>query len=88
MFAPTATLSDGEKIALAVCLIISGYIIARLWLNHRSEKFIYKLLWSIVLLMPVVGWVFYGAFYTPSDDTQTPISPNDKHRRHDTNRFR
>jgi hypothetical protein len=76
MFPPTATLSHNEKIALGLCLIFSAYLIARLWRMHTHDRFSRKLLWSLILLVPVIGWVFYGAWYTPlpSNTTRAPRS--------------
>jgi hypothetical protein len=77
MFAPTATLSPNERIAFILCLIFSGYLITRLWRVHVHDRFSRKLLWSLILLVPVIGWVFYGAWYTPlpSNTTGAPRSP-------------
>jgi len=58
-------LFPGEKIAFAVCLGMSATLILRLWVVHRADKFFKKLFWSLVLLLPVLGWVCYGAWYTP-----------------------
>jgi len=71
MFAPTETLSHNEKIALGFCLIFSGYLIVRLWRVHARDRFSRKLLWSLILLVPVIGWVFYGAWYTPLSSNST-----------------
>ena len=43
----------------------SGTLIIGLWVKHRHDSGIKKLFWSVVLLFPVFGWLFYGAFYTP-----------------------
>ena len=29
------------------------------------EKFDGKLVWSVLLLVPLLGWIFYGAFFQP-----------------------
>ena len=58
-------LSHGEKVAVAVCLGISATLILRLWCVHRHDRFIKKFFWSVVLLLPLIGWTFYGAWYTP-----------------------
>jgi hypothetical protein len=52
-------------IALAICLWISLCLIARLWITQRSDALVRKFAWSIVLLVPLVGWLFYSAFYHP-----------------------
>jgi len=65
-----------EKIGLGLCLYISFGLIGRLWLLHRIDKFSKKLFWSIVLLFPLLGWIFYGAFYQPLASGDNPISRN------------
>ena len=51
--------------ALVVSLIISLRFILRLWLHarHRDTSAIKKLVWSIVMLFPVIGLVLYGGLY-------------------------
>jgi hypothetical protein len=44
---------------------ISLSLIARMWLVHRRARFIKKLFWSFVLLVPIAGWIFYGALFHP-----------------------
>ncbi|HEY5894687.1 MAG TPA: hypothetical protein VIT91_15810 [Chthoniobacterales bacterium] len=58
----------------ALCLWISLSLIARMWVVHRKTPFLTKLLWSFVLLVPVLGWLFYGGlFRVPgSNDTECP----------------
>jgi hypothetical protein len=85
IFPPTATLTKGDKIARALCLVVSAWLIAQLWRTHPHDRFSRKLLWSLILLVPVIGWVFYGAWYTPlppRDDSPGPFfdgtSPENK----------
>ena len=47
----------------AVSLAISLCLIARLWLVHRAEGTVSRLLWSGVLVVPIFGWLFFAAFY-------------------------
>ncbi len=65
MFAPTHTFTKSEKIILWVCFYVSVCLILRMWLREKKERFGKKVFWSLVLLLPVIGWVFYGAFYRP-----------------------
>jgi hypothetical protein len=58
-------------VLLAISLWVSFSLIARLWLIHRQRSVIAKLLWSIVLLVPLFGWIAYGAFFAPP-----PVSSN------------
>ena len=47
----------------AVCVALSLCLIARLWLVHRGDGIVGRLAWSFVLLMPILGWLFFAAFY-------------------------
>ncbi len=47
------------------CAFISFILIVKLWLNRARDPLLKKLGWSILLCVPLIGWVFYGAFYTP-----------------------
>ena len=42
---------------------VSITLVIRLWLAHRRAGFVKKLLWSLMLLVPVFGWMCYGAFF-------------------------
>ncbi len=43
---------------------ISLCIIARLWVTRRVDPIGRKLVWSVILLLlPLLGWLFYAAFY-------------------------
>jgi hypothetical protein len=46
-----------------ICAFVSLSLIARLWVLHRRAPTMSKILWSIVLLLPVFGWLFFAAFY-------------------------
>jgi len=50
-------------IAIAACVFVSLCLIARLWVLRRSESVLSRLVWSFVLLLPILGWLFYAAFY-------------------------
>jgi hypothetical protein len=52
-------------VLLAISVWISLSLIARLWFIHRQRSFMAKLIWSIVLLVPLFGWIAYGAFFAP-----------------------
>ena len=51
----------------AVCLTVSLCLIARLWLLHSSDSFVGRLIWSGVLLVPILGWLFFAAFHHSPD---------------------
>ena len=53
------------KLVVALLIVSEGFslcLIARLWLTRRKMRVIRKLAWSVVLLVPVVGWLFFAAF--------------------------
>ena len=57
-------LSPTGLFVVAAWLFISLCIIARLWVTRRADPIGRKLVWSvIVLLLPMLGWLFYAAFY-------------------------
>ena len=58
--------------ALTICLTFSLCLIARLWLREHRVGAVRKLAWSGVLLVPLFGWLFYGAFFRAPerDDSQ------------------
>jgi len=51
-------------------------MMANLWYTHRRDSMVKKLLWSLVLCVPFVGWIFYGAFYTPLPENEIKASVN------------
>ena len=63
VFYPTAEFDFVDKIIFGFCLYVSVCLILRMWLKYRTDKVIKKLLWSVVLLMPLAGWVFYAGLY-------------------------
>jgi uncharacterized RDD family membrane protein YckC len=60
-------LSSTAWIAVLATLIwISLCIVAHLWIARRGDSVVYRLVWSlVVLLFPIMGWLFYAAFYRP-----------------------
>lgn len=49
--------------AVALWTFVSLCMIARLWVLHKRDGVYGKLVWSVVLLIPLFGWLFFGAFY-------------------------
>jgi hypothetical protein len=49
--------------AIGICAFVSLSLIARLWVLHRRARAFSKVIWSIVLLIPVFGWLFFTAFF-------------------------
>ena len=53
-------MSKPQLIALVVLECISLVFIVRLWRRKRKMPGWQRCLWSVVLLVPLVGWVLYG----------------------------
>lgn len=45
------------------CLWISICFILQVWIIHHKVSFIRKLFWSLMLLLPGLGWLVYGALF-------------------------
>jgi hypothetical protein len=59
-----------RAIAIAVAALwafVSLCMIGRLWLLHRRDRVFTKVVWSLVLLVPLFGWLFFAAFYRPPE---------------------
>jgi hypothetical protein len=61
---------------IIISATVSIRLIAGLWMTHPRDPFVRKLLWSSVLLVPLFGWLFYGAFYAPlpENDVRAPVN--------------
>jgi hypothetical protein len=47
-----------------LCVVISVVLLIHLW--RRQDGSVFKRsIWSIVVCVPLIGWVFYGGFYCP-----------------------
>jgi hypothetical protein len=58
------------RVAVAIGAIkafVSLCLIARLWLLHRRDRVVAKLVWSLALCIPLFGWIFFAAFYRPPE---------------------
>ena len=55
---------------IAGCIVISGRLILTLWLRHGQDSGVKKMFWSLVLLIPVFGWVMYGGFHKPPGENE------------------
>ena len=53
-----------SAIVLSACIIVTALLLRNLWMKQQGsvQK---KKVWSLVVCIPFVGWLFYGAFYTP-----------------------
>ncbi len=57
----------------SLSLAASMVLICRMWSVHRKDTFFKKLLWSFILLVPLAGWIAYGALFHPLGYSDTPI---------------
>jgi hypothetical protein len=61
-----------KLILIMLTVLVSGGLIIHLWVRHPVDTVLKRLIWSVVLLLPFVGWILYGAFYSPP-----PVQPKD-----------
>jgi hypothetical protein len=54
-----------DRLLWAFCAAVSFCLISHLWIRHGTDGIKKKIIWSAMLLVPIMGWVFYGAFYQP-----------------------
>jgi hypothetical protein len=47
-------------VALSLCEVVALVAIVHLWIRRRRTRLITRLLWSVVLLVPLFGVLFYG----------------------------
>jgi hypothetical protein len=65
--------------SVIACLWISLTLIFRIWSIHRADSMVKKTIWSLILFIPFVGWIFYGGFYNPpACNENRPPPPTDK----------
>ena len=53
---------------------VSLTLVIRLWLVHRRASFTKKFLWSLMLLVPIFGWLYYGGFFQVPDRHGIPAT--------------
>ena len=54
-------------VLLIVCESVGLCLVTRFWVMRRKLGVLHKLAWSVVLLVPVVGWLFFAAFRQPPE---------------------
>jgi hypothetical protein len=64
--------SAGTIILIGFYAWISLGLIATLWLKHRHEKLGRKIQWTLVILLPPIGWILYLGLFKPPGVTDTP----------------
>jgi hypothetical protein len=55
-----------------ISLWISISLILRMWVLHRETQWLKKFFWSLVLLIPAFGWLFYGGCFKALTPIKTP----------------
>ena len=68
-------LGNHPFLLIVLCAIwtwVSITLVIRLWLVHRAASFAKKFLWSLMLLVPVFGWMCYGGLFQPPGYHNTP----------------
>jgi uncharacterized membrane protein len=65
-----------DYILLLISCIVSILLISRLWISKKNDAISKKIVWSLFLLVPIFGWLAYGALY--SNSTSNGRSPGKK----------
>jgi hypothetical protein len=68
-------LGGHPKVAVYVwgfCLYISVCLILRIWIIHRRAGFLRKMVWSLIVLIPLFGWLAYGGCFRPLETNSNP----------------
>jgi hypothetical protein len=61
-------MSTPQIIGLAALECISAFLIVRLWRGKRRMSVLSRCFWSVVLLIPLFGWLFYGLVVTDPEE--------------------
>jgi hypothetical protein len=64
-----------KVVGLIAWVVGSSLLIVSLWVNHRNDGVMKKVLWTAIICVPVVGWVFYGGMYKPPEPDPNPWWP-------------
>jgi hypothetical protein len=51
---------DVGLIILGICEAAGLFFIWRLWRRHKTRSLAFRICWSLLLLIPVLGVLFYG----------------------------
>ena len=62
-------------IILGVCELAGVYFVWRLWRSHCGRSLGFRIFWSVLLLVPVLGIIFYGI--TANDPSEKPGWPDE-----------
>jgi uncharacterized protein with PQ loop repeat len=61
-------MSTLQIVGLVVLECISIFFVIRLWRRRRKMSVWSRCFWSIILLVPLFGWLFYGFVVTDSQE--------------------
>lgn len=53
---------------------ISLVFILHLWIGHRRASIVKKITWSLILCLPLLGWLLYLALFNPPGYSDTPLN--------------
>jgi len=55
-------------IILGICEIAALFFVWRLWRHHQGRSLAFRICWTLLLAVPVIGIIFYGlALNDPSE---------------------
>ena len=54
-------------VLICLCGAISFALLIHLW-RRQSGSLLKKTVWSLLVCVPFIGWIFYGGFYTTPGD--------------------
>jgi type VI protein secretion system component VasK len=73
MINPADYFREHHTLTLALLLsslCVSLFMALRMWLRHSDKPFFLKIVWTLVLLIPIVGWILYLGLFQPP-----PVQP-------------
>lgn len=44
--------------------LITTSLMVHLWSSHAEDSILKRLFWSLILCVPILGWLYYGGMYT------------------------
>lgn len=56
-------LSKNQIIGIGVSIWISLCLILTIWIRHRKRHVLSKVFWSLICLVPLLGWVAFFGFF-------------------------
>ena len=59
----TQIMSKLQIVGGLLWITVSVTLIIILWRSHPNDSIPKKVLWTIILVIPLAGWLFYGGMY-------------------------